>query len=416
MKAEIITIGDEILIGQIIDTNSAWIAEQLNTAGFTVLRKFSIGDDRTEIRDTINEALHRSEAVIVTGGLGPTKDDITKLTLAEMFGGGMVRDEETYERNRRILEARGIEYNDLNKGQSLVPAQATVLQNLHGTAPGLWFERDGHVLVSLPGVPFEMKELMNGEVLPRLEKRFRHGKVIHKTAITFGLAESVLAATISDWEDALPDYLHLAYLPSPAQIRLRLSAYDIEGREEAAEIDRQFATLEKLIPEHFIGYGDDTLASVTAATLSSRGNTLAVAESCTGGALSACFTSMPGASEYFLGSVVSYSNEVKASVLGVSRADLAAYGAVSEQVARQMAEGVRRLCGSDYALATTGVAGPSGGSPDKPVGTVWIALATPDGTTARLFTFAKLRAQNIERASANAINMLRLHLLDASKR
>lgn len=410
MKTEIITIGDEILIGQIVDTNSAWIAEQLNIAGFTVVRKLSVGDSREAILGALDEALASTDAVILTGGLGPTKDDITKTTLAERFGGRMVRDEATYIRNERILTARGIDYNDLNKGQALVPDTAVVLQNLHGTAPGMWFEAEGKVVVSLPGVPFEMKELMVAEVLPRLLDRFGSHRIIHRTAITFGLAESVLAATIAPWEEALPATLHLAYLPSPSQVRLRLSAYDVDG-DEAQEIDRQFRRLEKLIPDYVIGYGDDTVFSAAARLLASRGATLAIAESCTGGALSAAFTAMPGASVYLQGSVVSYSNDVKSHVLKVSDRDLRRFGAVSEPVACQMAEGVRRLCHTDYALATTGIAGPDGGSEEKPVGTVWIALATPEGVSARRFVFGQLRAQNIERAAANAANMLRVALL-----
>ena len=278
MKAEIITIGDEILIGQIVDTNSAWIAARLNEAGFTVVRKLTVGDDRREIADAVEGAMRTADAVIVTGGLGPTKDDITKQTLAGIFGGEMVRDRETYERNGRILAARGIEYNELNREQATVPSSAEVLQNMHGTAPGMWFTRGGKAVVSLPGVPFEMKELMETEVMPRLAAHFRQSKVVHRTAITYGLAESVLAATIAEWEAALPGYLHLAYLPSPSQIRLRLSAYDIEGRREEEEIERRFKVLERLIPDYFIGYGDATVASATADLLRARRATLAVAE------------------------------------------------------------------------------------------------------------------------------------------
>lgn len=411
MKAEIITIGDEILIGQIVDTNSAWIAEKLNEEGFTVLRKQSIGDDRDEITRTIAAALEVADIVITTGGLGPTKDDITKTTLAEMFGGEMVRDDAMYRRNELALAARGVEYTELNKAQSMVPSSCTVLFNAHGTAPGMWFGRGKKVLVALPGVPFEMKELMQSEVMPRLASQFSHCTVIHKTAITYGLAESILADKISDWEDSLPPYLHLAYLPSPAQIRLRLSAYDVSGETVGKEIDERFKTLEKLIQEYFIGYGNDTLASVTGEMLRNAEATLSVAESCTGGALSARFTAIAGASDYFAGGVVSYSNDVKVDVLGVSHETLEKYGAVSSEVAEQMAEGVRRICGTAYALSTTGIAGPSGGSDDKPVGTVWIALATPEKTVSQKFVYSKLREQNIERFTATAINILRLELL-----
>lgn len=409
MNAEIITIGDEILIGQIVDTNSAWIAARLNEAGFTVLRKLTVGDNRDEIIRAVDAAMSCSDLTILTGGLGPTKDDITKPALTEIFGGEMVCDRATYERNEKTLAARGIAYNELNKGQAMVPDSAEALPNLHGTAPGMWFEKGGKVVVSLPGVPFEMKELMTAEVLPCLGLRFPRSRTAHRTAITFGLAESVLAETIAGWENALPPYLHLAYLPSPSQIRLRLSAYDTDTGAEK-EMDRQFASLENLIPEYFIGYGEDTLASVTAKLLTAGKFTLATAESCTGGALSAAFTAMAGASEYFRGGVVAYSNGVKTDVLGVSPETVRCHGAVSEETACEMAEGARRLCGSDYALSTTGIAGPSGGSPEKPVGTVWIGLATPHGTAARKFTFAKLRAQNIDRACANAINMLRMEL------
>lgn len=412
MKAEIITIGDEILIGQIVDTNSAWIAQKLNEAGFTVQRKFSIGDSEGKIRQAVAEGMGNADIVITTGGLGPTKDDITKTTLAEIFGGEMVRDEAMYRRNEQALAIRGVEYTDLNKAQSMVPSPCTPLFNEHGTAPGLWFERGAKVLIALPGVPFEMKELMKSEVMPRLNSHFNRSNVVHKTAITYGMAESILSDTIEDWEDALPEYLHLAYLPSPSQIRLRLSAYDVDAEMATQEIERQFSALEKLIPNYFIGYGDDTLASVTGDMLRIMGATLSVAESCTGGALSAKFTAIAGASDYFAGSVVSYSNDVKANVLGVSRKTLGLYGAVSGQVAEQMAEGVRRICGTNYALATTGIAGPSGGNDENPVGTVWIGLATPEKTVSKKFVYSKLREQNIERFAATAINMLRLELFE----
>ena len=411
MKAEIITIGDEILIGQIVDTNSAWLSGKLNDIGFTVTRKLTVGDSAEEIRCALAEAMGASDVVVMTGGLGPTKDDITKPTLADWFGCGMKRDEATYERNRRVLAERGVDYNALNKAQSMVPECCEVLPNSNGTAAGMWFERDGKVLVSLPGVPFEMKALMEGIVIPKLSAHFELKRIIHKTAITFGLAESVLAATIAEWEDALPTWMRLAYLPSPSQIRLRLSAYDIEGRDEEEEIDGRFAALEKIIPDYIIGYGNETVASATAGVLAGMNATLSVAESCTGGALSATFTAMSGASSYFLGSVVSYTNGVKSDVLGVSPETLRKYGAVSRQTAEEMALGVKKLCGSDYAISTTGVAGPSGGTPDAPVGTVWIAVATPEGVFSKKSVFGKLRQQNIERASATAINMLRLILM-----
>lgn len=310
------------------------------------------------------------------------------------------------------MTARGIEFNELNKSQALVPECCTVLPNHKGTAPGMWFEREGRVVVSLPGVPFEMEHLMTESVLPRLKAHFNLQSVVHRTAITYGLAESMMAERIAEWEDSLPDYLHLAYLPSPSQLRLRLSAYDVDAEQAAHEIDARFEALMPLLGDHFVGWESDTLQSVVAQILTTRGETLAAAESCTGGALSAKFTAMSGASDYFWGAVVSYDNSVKENVLGVSHEDIETYGAVSEQVARQMAEGVRRVCGTTYGVATTGIAGPSGGSEEKPVGTVWTAVAGPNGTVAQKKVHGRLRAQNIDRASSAAINLLRLYLLE----
>ena len=410
MKADIITIGDEILIGQIIDTNSAWIAARLGEIGVSIRRKYSIGDRREEIIEAVNESLAKSEVTIITGGLGPTKDDITKRVLAEVFDSEMVCDKETYERVERMMAARGIAFNDLNKGQAMVPECCTVLPNHKGTAPGMWFERDGHVVVSLPGVPFEMESLMTEEVLPRIQSHFALAAVVHKTAITYGLAESMMAEHIAAWEDALPPYLHLAYLPSPSQLRLRLSAYDMEREQAEKEIDEQFAKLLPLLGDYFVGWGDTTVQSAVAELLLKEGATLSSAESCTGGVIASKFTAMSGASEYFWGGVVSYDNSVKENLLGVSRENLEQYGAVSEQVARQMAEGVRKACGTTYGVATTGIAGPTGGTPEKPVGTVWMAVATPTHTVAKVVVHGKVRAVNIERAATAAINMLRLEL------
>lgn len=413
MKADIITIGDEILIGQIIDTNSAWIAARLGEIGLCVRRKYSIGDNRDEIVSAVEESLSKCEVTIITGGLGPTKDDITKRVLAEVFDSELVFHQETYERVERMMKARGIAFNELNKGQALVPECCTPLANHKGTAPGMWFERDGRVVISLPGVPFEMEALMVESVLPKIKEHFALAAVVHKTAITFGMAESMLAEKIAPWEDSLPSHLHLAYLPSPSQLRLRLSAYDMDQEVASRDIDEAFERLLPTLGDLFVGWGDTTVQSAVAEMLIQRGETLSAAESCTGGTLSAKFTAMSGASEYFWGGVVSYDNSVKENLLGVSRENLEQYGAVSEQVARQMAEGVRRACGTTYGVSTTGIAGPTGGTTDKPVGTVWMAVAGPNGTTAKVVQHGKLRAQNIERAAAAAINMLRLEMLKA---
>ncbi len=412
MQATVITIGDEILIGQIVDTNSVSISKHLNSAGIVVREKCSIGDDRTQIGETLERALANSQVVIITGGLGPTKDDITKKTLAELFGSGMHLDERVADHVKGMLESRGIVFNELNRGQALVPDCCTVLFNAHGTAPGMWFEREDKVVVSLPGVPFEMEHLMQDEVMPRLKARFSLRSIVHRTLITAGLAESMLAERIAPWEEALPPYLKLAYLPNPGAVRLRLSAYEVEGESVAREIAERFEALKQIIPEYVVGYETATVQELVHRTLTERGETLATAESCTGGTIAARFTAMAGASAYFRGGVVAYSNDLKQQVLGVSADDLERFGAVSEPVARQMAEGVRRLAGSDYAVATTGIAGPAGGSEEKPVGTVWIAVAGPRGTVAVCRQCGTDRGQIVDRASSFAIGMLR----DALKR
>lgn len=413
MTANIITIGDEILIGQVVNTNSAWIAGKLNEAGITVSWQVSIGDKRESIWGAINESIALNNIVIITGGLGPTKDDITKTTLAEYFDCGMVRDEQTYEANRKRLKEMGIEYNHLNQAQSMVPACCRVLPNANGTAPGMWFDRNGKVLVALPGVPSEMEAIMTDYVIPMLKSHFTLRHTVHRTAVTFGLAESMLAARIADWENSLPDHMHLAYLPNLSQIRLRLSAYEIDNETDVeAEVSRKFAELEQIIPDYLIGYGKDTVASVTAAMLTEHGATLSVAESCTGGALAAMLTAISGASKYFAGGVIAYSNDVKTGLLGVNEKTLAKHGAVSREVAEEMAQGVRNATGTTYSIAATGISGPDGGSEDKPVGTVWIAVATPDHVFSRRFMFGGKRYHNIERGAVSAINFLRLVLLE----
>lgn len=411
MQAEIITIGDELLIGQVVDTNSAWLGSTLGDDGIKVIQITSVQDHAAQIVQAANDALSRADIVLMTGGLGPTKDDITKKTLAEMFGMKLVRNEQVYDMVGKQLALRGIAFTELNQGQALVPDGCTVLPNRNGTAPGMWFERDGKVLISMPGVPFEMKALVKDEVLPRLRKHFALDANVHRTIITFGLAESILADTIASWEEALPPYLHLAYLPSALCIRLRLSAYEIDRQKAEQEIESQIEKLSKVIPHYIIGSEDDSLESVTGTLLKTRGETLATAESCTGGNIAHRFTAMPGASEYFKGGVVAYSNEVKIALLGVDPESLNRYGAVSQSVAEQMAEGVRRATGATYGISTTGIAGPTGGTPEKPVGTVWMAVATPNGVFSRRMVFGSVRSQNIERASSNCINLLRLQLL-----
>lgn len=407
MKATIVTIGDEILIGQIVDTNSVSIAKRLNSIGITIAEKLSIGDSKEAIVSTLERVMSSSEVVIITGGLGPTKDDITKHTLAEMFGSKLVYNDTEGEHVRALLARRGIEFTELNRGQAMLPECCTVLHNAHGTAPGMWFDTtEGGVVVSLPGVPFEMEHLMEDEVIPRLQSRFELRSIVHRTLITRGIPESILAQRISSWEDALPDYLHLAYLPAPNVVRLRLSAYDVDKEQASREIESRFNDLREIIGDNIVGYEGSSVEAQLHDILTKRGKTLAVAESCTGGMIASKFTAMAGASTYFRGGVVAYANEVKRDILGVRMEDIECFGAVSEVVALEMAEGVRRITGADYAIATTGIAGPTGGSKHKPVGTVWMAIATPEGSRAVMRNSGTDRGQIISRASAYAIEML----------
>lgn len=407
MKASVVTIGDEILIGQIIDTNTASIARKLNSIGITVVEKLSIADSAKAIIETIKRLETTNDIIILTGGLGPTKDDITKYTLAKYFNSELVYNDTEGEHIRQLLARRGIAFTDLNRGQAMLPACCTPLHNAHGTAPGMWFETSNRcIIVSLPGVPFEMEHLMNDIVIPRFKERFQLQANIHRTIITRGIPESILAERISAWEDALPDYLHLAYLPAPNVVRLRLSAYDVEDGKAEREIERQFKILTAIIGDNVVGMEGATVEQLIHNILTERGLTLAVAESCTGGTIAAKFTAMAGASAYFMAGVVSYSNEAKHDILGVSNDSLTSYGAVSEAVAKEMAKGVRKVANADYAIATTGIAGPTGGTEEKPVGTVWMAVATPKGTRAVLRNCGTDRSQIISRASAYAIEML----------
>ena len=411
MNATIITIGDEILIGQIVDTNTASISRKLNAIGLAIKEKTSIGDRAEEITECVKRAMAQSKVVIMTGGLGPTKDDITKTTLAEMFNSSLIYNEAEGEHIRTLLARRNIPFTDLNRSQALVPECCTVLHNAHGTAPGMWFDtEEGNIVISLPGVPFEMEHLMDEVVIPRLKECLELRSIVHKTLITRGIPESLLAERIEKWEDALPEYMHLAYLPAPNIVRLRLSAYDIEKESAERAIEKEFDKLREIIGENIVGWEGATLEQQVHDILTRRNLTLATAESCTGGTIASKFTAMAGASAYFLAGVVAYANSAKSNIIEVNSEDILRYGAVSESVARQMAEGVRRVAGADYAIATTGIAGPGGGSAEKPVGTVWMAVATPKGTIAQMRNCGTDRSQIISRASAYAIEMLYDHI------
>lgn len=414
ISATIVTIGDEILIGQIVDTNSAWIGELFNENGIKIEEIISISDSMNAIVSTLDKSLNDAAVTIVTGGLGPTKDDITKSAFCKLFDCKLKEDKETTEFLKGFLNKKGIIFNELNRSQAFIPEVCKALHNEHGTAPGMWAERRGNIIVSLPGVPFEMKPLMTNTVLPLLKKHFELSKITHRTLFTYGLPESELAKKIEDWENNLPENLHLAYLPNTNGVRLRLSDYDSDEIKATKDIDSAFKSLEPIIEDCIIGYKAATIEGALAQLLISTNKTLSVAESCTGGTISSRIVSLEGASTYYLGGVCSYSNTMKISVLGVSEDSIKEHGAVSEQVARQMAESIKRLTGSDYSIATTGIAGPTGGSAEKPVGIVWFAISTPEGTFCTKKVFGSLRTQNIERASSFGINMLRIHIRKTS--
>lgn len=412
MRAEIITIGDEILIGQIVDTNSAWMGQQLNLHGIEVYQITSVHDSRAHILEALANAERNADLVLITGGLGPTKDDITKKCLCEYFQTELVFYPEVLEHVKALLSSRNVEINQLNRDQALLPAGCTVLHNPVGTASGMWFERNNTVFVSMPGVPFEMEAIMSGEVFPRLIKKGIMQSIVHKTILTQGLPESMLAEKIEHWENALPPFIKLAYLPSALMVRLRLSAYGNDQAMLENEIDRQVKSLLKIIPDQVFGFDNDNLALVIGRMLVESAQTIAVAESCTGGNIAHSITSNPGSSAWFKGGVVAYSNEIKNRLLNVPAEMLEKYGAVSQQVAEAMAVGARKALNADYALATTGIAGPDGGTPEKPVGTVWIAVAGPSGVVSEKFIFRHNRERNIIRSTQTALNLLRKFILN----
>ena len=421
VTATICTIGDEILIGQIVDTNSSKISTALNSIGVKVVSMVSTSDTEEDIINTVENALKTSNIVVITGGLGPTKDDITKKTLGKLTGATAdIENQEQLEIITRILSARGmVPLSPLNKAQAMVPNSCKVIPNRFGTAPCMEFEipqeKYGHkaLMFSLPGVPFEAEAAIP-DVLDSIQRHFQLDKIFHKTICTFGIPESTLAQQIEEWEDNLPSNLHLAYLPNPILgVRLRLSIYGVDEQTGLHEFAENETKLREMLGDAIYGEGTDSLQKVIGNTLKERGMTVGVAESCTGGFLASLFTSQPGASDYFYGGVVSYDNSVKMNVLGVEKDILDTCGAVSQECAQQMAVGARRVLGTDYAIATTGIAGPDGGTPDKPAGTVWIAVATPQGVTSKKFTFNSTRRNiNIERFAANALNMLRIQLIN----
>lgn len=410
MNAEIITIGDELLIGQVVDTNSAWMAEQLNLIGIRVVQISSIADRREQILTTLKEASSRAEIILISGGLGPTRDDITKNTLCEYFGTRLVFNQEAFDNIVRLFGVRGYTITPVNRAQAELPESCTPLQNVNGTAAGMWFEEKGTIYVSMPGVPFELQGLMTDHVLPRLAK-INGQKIIHRTILTHGVGESFLAAKIEAWEDSLPRHIRLAYLPQPGIVRLRITGTGTNKQLLENEIDEYANKLYAIIPEYIFGEGEDTMELVVSKLLKEHGYTLATAESCTGGYIAHLITGHAGSSEFFKGAVVAYSNEIKENILGVSEDTLSHYGAVSRETVFEMAAGIVRHFHVDCAIAVSGIAGPGGGTAEKPVGTTWISVLSPKGAETRMFTFGEHRGRNIRRAALAALDMLRKQLI-----
>jgi nicotinamide-nucleotide amidase len=407
VKVEIITIGDELLIGQVVDTNSSWMAQQLNKAGFDVRYKTTVGDIESDILDAFDRAFKRVSIVLVTGGIGPTKDDITRQALCRFFNTRLVFDLQTLQTVESVMAGLHKNLNELTRNQAYVPENCTVIQNKMGTAPVTWFERDGKILASMPGVPYEMKAAMNDELIPRLRAYFPvTASIQHRTFWVKNYSESLLAAHLDAFEQELPPFIKLAYLPTSGLIRLRLTGKNAGEKLLSAEMQRQRDKLWELLQQNIVSEEDKDLENSVDQLLREKGLTLSLAESCTGGKLASLFTAIPGCSAYFKGGVVSYSNEAKRDILGVNFSDIEKYGAVSRPVVEQMALGARRIFHTDCAIATSGIAGPDGGTPEKPVGTVWIAVSYKNRLHAQEFHFSNSRESNILRACNTGLQLL----------
>jgi nicotinamide-nucleotide amidase len=413
MVIELVTIGNELLNGKTIDTNSAWMAEHLSHAGIQVSRITSVADTRESILGILEETASRADIVILTGGLGPTSDDITKPALCEFFSTPLVFSKEVFNHIESLLYMRRCKLNIYNVKQAEVPEAAIILQNDEGTAPGLWFEKNNKIFISLPGVPFEMKGLISKRVIPALKKKYNFPVTFTRTVITQGSFEAHLAEELKDFESALPSNVMLAYLPSPGIIKLRLTAKGTDPKKLKDEVEMQVMKLNELIPEYIAGFDEDTLERIVGDLLAERGHTLSVAESCTGGTLASMITAVPGSSRYFSGGIVAYSNEIKKDQLAIQPSLIDRYGAVSKPVVEDMAINCRLLFNTVYAVAVSGIAGPSGGTDKKPVGTIWIAVSSRESTISDEFRFGDNRERNIKRASVTALNMLRKMILAA---
>lgn len=410
--AEIITIGDELLIGQVVNTNASWMAEQLNLAGISLNRIIAIPDDTAALHQSLDDAIPRSEFILLTGGLGPTADDLTKPALCSYFGTEPVFNPDAYSQIEKLFHSRGLSMSERNRKQAYLPANCKPVRNSQGTAPGMWFSHKGSQIISMPGVPFEMKTMLSREILPQLLKTSEKRIILHKTIMTTGMGESWLADRIKSWEEELPEHIHLAYLPQPGIVRLRLSGLGTDRKELEQQIQNQIDKLLSLIPDLVYGFDDAGMEDVVFNMLKATRQSLSTAESCTGGYIAHLITSIPGSSAIFNGAVVAYDNSVKSGLLKVDPALLKHHGAVSRPVVEAMAANARQCMKTDFALATSGIAGPDGGTRDKPVGTVWIALADENGVEAERLQLGDHRERNIRRASLAALNMLRIKLLN----
>ncbi|MEX2593191.1 MAG: competence/damage-inducible protein A [Anditalea sp.] len=413
VKAEIIAIGDELLYGQVIDTNSHWISQELDKIGVKVMNRSTVGDDSGSILAALKNAGQRADIILMTGGLGPTKDDLTKPLLAEFFDCGIELVPEAWEAVRLFFKKRGKEFSDLNRLQAHLPTKCTYIPNKVGTAPGMWFEENGAVWMSMPGVPHEMRKLMTDFVLPELKRRYVLPVIYHKVIKTVGIGESWLSDLLEDWEENLPAHLKLAYLPSLGEVRLRLTAMGEDHNFLVNEVAEQILKLLPIISPYIYGYDKETLHEAVGLLLMNKNKTLALAESCTGGYISHLITSIAGSSAYFNGSVIPYHNQFKSSDLGVKKSTLETKGAVSEEAVKEMAKNVRKKFKADYGLSTSGIAGPSGGSEEKPVGTVWVACDHKRGTITKKLQLSNERGINIQLSAISALNLLRSCIMES---
>ncbi|MDR2910595.1 MAG: competence/damage-inducible protein A [Bacteroidales bacterium] len=413
MKAVIITIGDELLIGQTIDTNSSWIGAELSKLGFDVHCIVSVHDRREDILSTLQEVLGKADVALITGGLGPTSDDITKPTLCEFFNTKLVLNNEVLKMIEEMMTRRNIPMNENNRKQAEVPESCRVIKNARGTAPGMWFEKDGTIFISMPGVPYEMKYMMTEYVLPGLKQFFTSQIIIHKNIMVYGISESNLAEILTDFEKGLPKNIKLAYLPSLGVIKLRLTGTDVNYGELQKDINNKVSELYEAIPQFIYGEDEDALEKCVGDLLRSKKQTVCSAESCTGGNIASLITGIPGCSDYFKGSVVAYANSAKSGILGIPKELISRHGAVSMEVVSKMAENTRKIFGTDYCIATSGIAGPGGGTDTKPVGLAWLAVSSRTGVIAEQIISGTDRHTNIQRFSFAALNLLRKQILNS---